>query len=148
MFRHMHRKLLLALALTLLLPAMAVLAGPPELPANFYGRARVSGSSAPVGSTIYAYVGELELAHTTVTQDATYGSVYTLNIAADNTETGLIDGGQGGDVLTFYIQLPSTQRLKATRTAVWSSGLVANLDLNFTDKSYIYLPMVTVRYPR
>jgi hypothetical protein len=146
--RSTHRLVLLTLVLILLFPTITVLADPPDLPASFYGRVWVSGASAPAGSTIFVYTGELELSSVAVTQNPTYGAVYALNIPADNPETGLIDGGKEGDILTFYVQLPSMQRMEATRTSVWRSGANVALDLSFSDEFYVYLPMITTRYLR
>ncbi len=146
MHRSTQRLVPLILALLLVFPTLAVLAAPPALPASFYGRVRVSGASAPAGSTIFVYSGGVELAYIAVTQDPTHGSVYALNIPGDNPDTGLIDGGREGDILTFYIQLPSMQRIRAAQTGVWRSG--ANVALNLSDRSTIYLPMISSGYSR
>jgi len=132
--------------LALVVPAVTVLAGPPALPASFYGRAWVSGSSAPANSSIFVYTGEVELAHVAVTQDPTFGAVYAINVPADNPDTLLIEGGNQGDILTFYIQLPDQRRVQAPRTAVWSSGANVSLDLNFSAASRVYLPMIANSY--
>ena len=131
----------LTIILLLVFPAAVVLAAPPALPASFYGRVRVSGSNAPAGSSILVRAGELDLLTVAITQDPTYGSVYAANVPADNPDTELIDGGQEGDVLSFYLLSSGSPTKRSAQTAVWRSGANVPLDLTF-GTSYLYLPMI------
>lgn len=134
----------LSLTLVLLvIPAMAVLAGPPALPSNFYGTVRLNGANAPTGAYVSARVKGVECGRSSITQDPDYGTVYTLNALSDDPETPEVDGGQVGDTVTFVLELPGGGECPMPQEGVWQSGLSAEVDLDFLQVApALVLPLI------
>ena len=108
----------------LLVNTSAAFAMPP-LPSSFYGTVQLDGEDAAAGTTITAWIDDVEYASTQVIE---YGgkSVYSLDIAGDDSETsGKTEGGTSGAVVVFKIG-----DLTATQTGTWHSG--TNVELNLT----------------
>jgi hypothetical protein len=119
------------LVLVLLLVAAPVSAVPPQ-PSTFWGTVTLSGSSAPDGTLITAYVLDDStqiVCGTTTTFTQGEDSVYTLNVNGDDDETGEKDGADTGDTVYFLIGSGAEQVL-ASQTGTWLTSVSAQLNLS------------------
>lgn len=130
---------LLTIACVLALVGAGVEAAPPGLPTVFYGTVR-TGIGVPEGATVFAMVGDVELARATVRQEAMLGSVYVLDVPADDSDTPEIEGGRAGDAVSFGIELPNGMRYTMIQTGTWQGGTATQIDL--TAKHVIRLPLI------
>lgn len=137
----MRRLLLVLMVATLMaLPAQA---GPPGLPSNYYGTVRLNGANAPAGSYVLALVQGNECQRDAVDQDAQYGSVYSLNVSADDPATPQVDGGSRQDVVTFVLELPGGGQCPMPQTAGWEGGSSTAVHLAFVQPTAaVVLPMI------
>jgi hypothetical protein len=115
------------------LPALAV----PQLPASFYGKAKVNGSNVPDGTSIQALI-DGQVYGETVSQTYEGDSVYALNVSGDDSDTTAKDGGREGDTIQFKIG-----GVLATQTGTWHSGTNVNLDLAVSSSEPIATPAPT-----
>ena len=124
------RVLLIVIALSLFAIASATAeAGPPGLPAVFYGTVSVGGA-APLGSTVSAYIGEQLFAQVAVQEQAFLGTVYVLDVPADDADTTPREGGINGDTVRFSIEVPEGDLYWAAQQGTWGSGNYLPLDLD------------------
>lgn len=122
--------LVLALALALIIiPWPAILAAPPGLPATFYGAVKLNGADAPSGAVLIARIDGAEVARATIRTSATYGTVYSVSIPADDPDTPTRDGGQEGDTIHFEVEVPGSDPWLMTQTGVWHNGVSTQLNL-------------------
>lgn len=121
--------LVFALALALIIPWPALLAAPPGLPATFYGAVKLNGADAPGGAVLVAHIDGVEVARATIRTSATYGTIYSVSIPADDLDTPTRDGGQEGDTITFEVQVPEGAPWLMTQTGVWHNGVSTQLNL-------------------
>lgn len=130
---------LITIVFVLALVGGGVEAAPPGLPTVFYGTVR-TGLDVPEGATVFAMIGNVELARTTVRQEAMLGSVYVLDVPADDADTPEIEGGRSGDAISFGIELPNGVRYTMIQTGTWQGGTATQIDL--TAKHVIRLPLI------
>ena len=128
----------------LLLPALAVKAAPPGLPAVFYGTVEIRDSQVPSGSLVRAYVGDREFGRAVVQQNASLGSVYLLKVRADDPDTGDIEGGRDGDAVTFAVELFGESRYTMVQARTWQGGTA--VETNLSSHCYLTLPLIMVGY--
>jgi hypothetical protein len=96
----------------------------PPLPSSFYGKITLDGADVPEGTRLEAWIGDLLVAFTT-TEMYQGDSVYSLDIAGDDTSTQGIEGGVEGDVIYFKLA-----GFPAGQTATWRTGTNEELDLS------------------
>ena len=108
----------------LLLAAPAASEGPPQLPMMLYGDIEVNGQSAPVGTIIAAYVGDIDddFGCITVEETGQYG---------DKPNRFVVTEPPGTDnVIHIFIQTPSmSEAVEAEQTIVWDNTETKRLDL-------------------
>ena len=106
----------------------------PVLPSSFWGTVKWSGANTPLDSVISARINGVQYAATPV---MVYNSdtVYSLDVAGDDPETAVIEGGVEGDTITFYVD-----GLPAGQTAVWHSGTNNEHNLTLTAN---HAPVIT-----
>jgi hypothetical protein len=120
-----------------------VQAAPPGLPAAFYGGVALDDGE-PHGALISARIDGETFAQATVQQDPSFGSVYLLNVPADDPDTPAVEGGDPGDTVDFLIHLPGGRTYEADESAAWGRGSLTALDLSFSSGSDLFLPLLTV----
>ncbi len=113
------------LCLLITVPALAV----PTLPSSFYGRITFNGGNVPDGTLVRVLINGQSFAEG---RSQTYqgGSVYSLDVRGDDTDTPAVDGGREGDVLHFEVA-----GAVADQTATWHSGTNVQVDLTVTSAS-------------
>lgn len=119
--------LVVLLLLSMLMPIAS--AGPPSLPARYYGDITVNNDPAEIGTVIIAKINEDERGRFTTTSSGKYGNEEPsnpdqFNVTGDEyTETDAI--------VTFYIMFYGSE-IPAEETAVtWKAGDVKEMDLTF-----------------
>lgn len=128
----------LIVSLLITLPALAV----PTLPSSFYGSVKVNNSNVPDGTSIQALIGGQVYAEG-FTQTYEGGSVYSLDVKGDDTDTAAQDGGREGDTIQFKIG-----GALAGQTGVWHTGTNVMLNLTTTTSEPIGTPEATTTpYP-
>ena len=97
------RLLIIMIILTIVLGVYAVqpVAAVPQLPSSFWGSVTLDGSPVPAGTAISARINGDEYGHTTTILDSGT-AYYTLDVIAEDTETGT-PGGKNGDTILFFI---------------------------------------------
>jgi hypothetical protein len=125
-----------------LLIAIPVQAAPPGLPSVFYGTVSVS-PSIPNGSNVVAFINGAEYGRTDIRYDAVKGSVYVLDVRADNPDTPEREGGRNGDRLTFAVHLATGGQVSMAQGATWQSGVPLQLDLS--QNASIFVPLILRR---
>lgn len=108
---------------------VAAQAGPPPLPASFYGQVLIEGE-APSPTSISAFIHDVQFAESPLISQAGQW-VYALKIPADNPATADIEGGRAGDTVSFFAGDT------AVATAVWQGGTNTQLDLTITGQTTI-----------
>lgn len=104
----------------------AAFAGPPLLPAAFYGSVTADNQTALSDSlVVVAAIDGVEYARGNVFSNEGVW-VYTLKVPADNPATEAVDGGRPGDAVTFSING------KILGTASWQGGSNTQVDLSLT----------------
>lgn len=129
-----------ALLLVCALTAGAILAAPPDVPSSFYGQVRVYGESVPTDTIVVATLGGLAYGQATVQENSQDGSVYALNVLADDPDTPAIEGGREGEAITFIIMLSDGNHYTATPRGVWHSG--TEIELHLSQQPMIALPLI------
>jgi hypothetical protein len=106
--------------------AKAALAGPPLLPAAFYGSVTADNETVLNDSVlVVAEIEGIEYARAVVVSNE--GAwVYTLKVPADDPATEAVDGGRPGDRVAFRING------EILGTAVWQGGSNTQVDLSLT----------------
>jgi hypothetical protein len=115
----------LLLTIGLLLANVSIAFAMPTFPSSFYGTVKVNGANAPDDAIVSARINGVEYAYTTV---GLYEgkTVYSLEVPADDSSTpGVIEGGQTGNTVVFYIN-----GMLASPTGAWNGG--SNVSLNLT----------------
>lgn len=117
------------------------LAGPPPMPASFFGTVKMAGSNVPSTTKVSAWINGVKYAETTV---LTYNSdtVYAIDVPGDIAGTPEIEGGTTGDLIFFLIG-----DLAATQTGIWQAGTNTELDLSAITQGEsfeIYLPLILI----
>lgn len=109
--------------------AAAVSAGPPLLPAAFYGSV-TPPEQTPVSADIVviAAIDGVEYARGAIFQNGDEW-VYTLKVPADNPSTDAVDGGRPGDTVTFSIGG------ETLGTAAWQGGSNTQVNLSLTSET-------------
>lgn len=110
------------------------------MPSSFHGKVRVFGDSVPANTLVIATIGGATYGQAVVQDDAELGSVYALNVLADDPDTAEIEGGREGEAITFVIILPDGNRYTATPKGVWHGGTEVELDLS--QQPMIALPLL------
>ena len=107
----------------LLLAAPAASEDLPQMPMILHGDIQVNSQSAPVGTIIFAYVGDTQLGSIQVEVTGQYGD--------EPNNRLVVNEPPGTDkVIHIYIQTPSmSTRVEAEQTIAWDSGEVKILDL-------------------
>jgi len=114
-----------ALAITLLALVLAMTLGfapivsadaPPAPPHQFYGTVKNNGSLVSAGYTVSARVGSTELSSVTTDSQGRYGYDPVFYVSASD-----------GATIEFYVN-----GVKASQTASFSSGAIAELNLTVT----------------
>ena len=105
--------------------AASTLAGPPPLPSTFYGQLTIPPETTiSPNTTITAQINQITYTQSKIMhQEGTW--VYTVKIPGDDFATKVIEGGQPGDTIQFYLN-----NKLLSQTATWQSGSVTHLDLN------------------
>jgi hypothetical protein len=119
------KRLFLSFLLALVAGVLAitpVLAFPP-LPSSFYGQVKANGQNVPDGTLVRALIGGKAYA-TTRTLSYQGNSVFSLNVAGDETDTAVVEGGKEGDRIQFEVGA-----VMADQSGVWHSGTNVSLDL-------------------
>lgn len=103
--------------------SISVVSASPQLPCEFYGTVTISGSPAPAGTVITAYVNSVKQGSITVKEPGKYGGVGTFDerlivLAGENDFTG------GAPVITFKIGDKT-----ADLTSPYSPGMSTELAL-------------------
>lgn len=103
-----------------------ILAGPPLLPAAFYGNVTADNEPAVNADlVVIAAIDGLEYARGNVISNE--GAwVYTVKVPADDPATEAVDGGRSGDTVTFSIDG------EILGTAPWQGGSNTQVDLSLT----------------
>jgi hypothetical protein len=139
------RKVLIASALLLVMPLLAVQAAPPALPASYYGTVRINGALAPEGAVITALVNGVECARAAVLRDETYGSVYALNVPGADPEMLTSVGGAAGERVTFTLELPGGEVYALPQVSTWGSGDFRELNLRYPPECVV-LPLIVLAH--
>ena len=110
--------------LILISGSTAIGAASPQLPCEFYGPVTISGSPAPVGTVITAYVNSVQQGKIVVKEAGKYGGTGTFDerlivLAAENDFTG------GAPTITFKIG-----DKVADQTAPYSPGMSTELSMS------------------
>ncbi len=125
----------------LLLGVLPVRAAPPELPADFYGTARLAGMAIPAGALLSAQINGVEYGSCVVLEHTEWGTVYHLTVVADDPDTpSIIEGGREGDPVVFVLQMPGQRPYRALQVGTWHGATVNRLDLLFP--AVVTLPLV------
>lgn len=107
----------------LLLAAPAASGDVPNLPMILHGDIEVNSQSAPVGTIIFAYVGDTQLGSIQVEVTGQYGD-------EPNNRLLVTEPSGTDNVIHIYIQTPSmSTRVEAEQTIVWDVGEIKILDL-------------------
>ncbi|MBC7236225.1 MAG: hypothetical protein H5T69_10300 [Chloroflexi bacterium] len=125
-YRWLMGILLIALSL---MGDLSAYAAPPGLPAVFYGSVKVGEGNIPLGSVVHAYIDGVGFDQATVQQDPGQGTVYVLNVRADDPDTPEKEGGRDGDVVTFRLEMPGGETRHMVQRGVWYSGEAMLLNL-------------------
>ncbi len=96
----------------------------PQQPHAILGTALLDGVRAPDGTLVQALIDGVVYDDFTVQNVAGYDANFQLQIAADDPDTPLKDGGTDGDTIVFKIG-----DYVADQTATWSAGASLELDL-------------------
>ena len=131
---------IVVLSLLSILTTGAVLAAPPDVPSSFYGQVKVFGDNVPADTVVSATIGGVTCGQATVQEDAESGSVYALNVLADDPDTAEVEGGREGEAIIFVITFPDGNRYTATPKGVWHGG--TEVQLNLTQQPMIALPLL------
>jgi hypothetical protein len=109
----------------------------PSLPSSFYGTVKVNAANVPDGTVIEALIGGQVYAEG-FTQTYQGGSVYSLDVRGDDTDTAAQDGGREGDMIQFKIG-----GVLADQTGVWHTGTNVNLNLTVSSSETVATPQAT-----
>jgi hypothetical protein len=109
----------------------------PVLPSSFYGKVKVNNANVADGTLIQAIINGKVYAQTF---SLTYqgDSVYVLNVAGDDSDTPVVDGGKDGDTIQFNIGGTA-----ADQSGIWNSGTNVNLDLTASASAPLATPQAT-----
>ena len=114
-------------------------AEPPGLPTVFYGTVGI-GSAIPSDARVTVSIGGRELAEAKVREESILGTVYGIDVPADDADTPDREGGRDGEAVTFQIELPNGRRYGTMQTGVWQGGTAMQLDL--TARHSVRLPLI------
>lgn len=95
----------------------------PPLPSSFYGTVKVNGQNVPDGTLVRALIDGQAYA-SAYTQTYQGDSVYSLDVAGDDSGSVEVEGGLDQDVIQFEVG-----GLSANQTGTWASGTNVALDL-------------------
>lgn len=122
--------------------ASGVAAAPPGLPTVFYGTVKTSYGQIPPGSLVRAFIEGSEFCQADIQQDPLLGSVYVIQVLADDPDTQEVEGGRSGDLISFAVELPGDGSYTMIQTCTWESG--AAIELNLSSECVLTLPLIVV----
>ncbi len=117
----------------------------PRVPHAFFGKVSVGAVPAASSFRIEARINNVNYAEsvqggvstsdTTTGTDGTYGSEQNFQVCADDPDTSNIEGGAGGDVITFFVEGIQAQTLSpddgtAVGPVLFQIGDTTKLDLS------------------
>ncbi|MBM3188203.1 MAG: hypothetical protein FJZ90_05710 [Chloroflexi bacterium] len=116
-----------------------VQAAPPGLPNVFYGTVQI-GSEIPSDAVVVATVKGAEAVRAPVRQESVLGTVYVIDVPADDPETPEIEGGRPGDDVVFSVESPGGRQYTMLPIGTWRGGSAT--PLNLTAQHVVRLPLI------
>jgi hypothetical protein len=137
--RRIRTALTFAAVVALLVPLPGVQAAPPGLPSVFYGTVD-TGDEIPPGALVLASIGSVGCGQALVKHDPALGTVYILDVRADDPDTIQVEGGVVGDDVAFTVWLPDRRTYPMIQSETWQGGVAAELNLSSTCS--VVLPLI------
>ena len=137
--RRIRTALIFAAVVALLLPLPGVQAAPPGLPSVFYGTVDIR-DDIPPGALVLAFAGSVACGQALVKHDPVLGTVYIVDVRADDPDTIQVEGGVAGDDVAFTVWLPDRRTYTMIQSDTWQGGVAA--ELNLSSICSVVLPLI------